>query len=67
MVWEHDIDICITPKEFPRVFEKALASRAGYFVPKSIHYGKGHWYTVYIPIDMAKLGLRATEKRKEST
>ena len=57
MVWEHDIDICITPEEFPR-FEKALTSRTGYFEPKRIHYGKGHWY---IPIDMAKLGLRARE------
>jgi hypothetical protein len=57
MVWEHDIDICITPEEFPR-FEKALASRTGYSEPKPIHYGKGHWY---IPIDMAKLGLRARE------
>jgi hypothetical protein len=44
MVWEHDIDICINPKEIPRVFEVALACRAGYFVPKPIHYGKGHWY-----------------------
>ena len=57
MVWEHDIDICITPEEFPP-FEKALASRVGYFEPKPIHYGRGHWY---IPIDMAKLGLRARE------
>jgi hypothetical protein len=39
MVWEHDIDICITPEEFPR-FEKALASRTGYFEPKPIHYEK---------------------------
>jgi hypothetical protein len=54
MAWEHDIDICITPEEFPR-FEKALESRAGYFEPKPIQYEKGHWY---IPIDMAKLGLR---------
>jgi hypothetical protein len=44
MVWEHDIDICITPEKFPR-FEKALASRVVHFEPKSIHYGKGHWYT----------------------
>ena len=48
MIWEHDIDICITPEEFPR-FEKALASRVENFEPKPIHYGKGHWY---IPIDM---------------
>ena len=57
MAWEHDIDICITPKEFQR-FEQALESRAGYFEPKPIHYDTGHWY---IPIDMAKLGLRARE------
>jgi hypothetical protein len=60
MVWEHDIDICITPEEFPR-FEKAVAFRVGYFEPKPIHNGRTHWY---IPIDMIKLGL---EKRKEST
>ena len=57
MAWEHDIDICITPEEFQR-FEKALESRAGYFEPKPIRYGAGHWY---MPIDMAKLGLRARE------
>ena len=53
MVWEHDTNICITPEEFPR-FEKALA----WDILKPIHYGRGHRY---IPIDMAKLGLRARE------
>ena len=57
MAWEHDIDICVTPEEFLR-FEKALATHAGYFEPKPFHYEKGHWY---IPIDMAKLGLRPRE------
>jgi hypothetical protein len=57
LAWGHDIDICITPEEFPR-FEKALFSRGGYFEPNPVLYGNGHWY---IPIDMAKLGLRARE------
>ena len=57
MPWEHDVDVCITPEEYPR-FEEALASRAEFFEPKPIHYEKGHWY---LPIDLKKLGLRARE------
>ena len=48
MVWEHDIDICITPEKFPR-FEKAVTSRVVHFEPEPIHYGKGQLYTT-IPI-----------------
>jgi hypothetical protein len=54
MVWEHDIDICITPEKFPR-FEKALASRVVHFEPKPVNYGKGHWYTtISIMLSMRK-------------
>ncbi|XP_078383522.1 uncharacterized protein LOC144666042 [Oculina patagonica] len=53
--WEHDIDICITPGQFP-LFEEALKSNVGHFKPEaeSITGKKPHWY---LPIDMAKLGL----------
>ena len=57
MAWEHDIDVCIDPEEFP-LFEKALASRAGFFDPKAFRLGKSHWY---LPVDMEKLGLRARD------
>ena len=57
MPWEHDIDICISREEFPH-FEKALASRVGFFQPEPIHYENNHWY---IPIDMKRLGLKARE------
>ena len=51
--WEHDIDVCITPDQFP-VFEKALRSSDGHFEPAPKIIKAGHWY---LPIDMARLGL----------
>ena len=57
LLWEHDIDVCITPEQFP-VFERAIGARRDYFNPRAGRVGPGHWY---IPIDMAKLGLRARE------
>lgn len=57
LAWEHDIDVCITPEEFPQ-FEETLASHARYFEPEPVRHGEGHWY---IPVDMKKLGLRARD------
>ena len=55
--WEHDVDICITPEQYP-LFEKALRSNASYFQPKAECLQSGH---CYLPIDMAKLGLTTRE------
>ena len=55
--WEHDVDICITPEQYP-LFEKALRSNASYFQPKAECLESGH---CYLPIDMAKLGLTTRE------
>lgn len=55
--WEHDVDICITPEQYP-LFEKALRSNASYFQPKAEFLESGH---CYLPIDMAKLGLTTRE------
>lgn len=55
--WEHDVDVCITPEQFP-MFEKALRSSVGRFQPEAVSLKAGHWY---LPIDIPKLGLTTRE------
>lgn len=59
MFWEHDIDVCITPEQYP-IFLKALKSNPGIFQAEPEFQKEGHWY---LPIDMTKLGLLSTTKR----